>query len=157
MKQWHVLPEIWDTVKYNYLCIHVWISQKKMNLLKMCVPQIRDCLFTFRPIASKQFNSLTTIVSLSWLGSTEVTHPLWCEKSRVQFLALVRVCFIFLFYYCVLIFFGPKTHFLLQNNAISFAKFIYLVYLTYCKICDRLWGYKDTDLASLNIAYQIRM
>jgi len=26
---------------------------------------------------------------------------------------------------------------------------IYLVYLTYCKICDRLYWYKDTDLASL--------
>jgi len=26
---------------------------------------------------------------------------------------------------------------------------IYLVYVTYCKICDRLQGYKDTDLASL--------
>jgi len=25
----------------------------------------------------------------------------------------------------------------------------YLVYLTYCKICDRLLGYEDTDLASL--------
>ena len=28
---------------------------------------------------------------------------------------------------------------------------IYLVYLTYCKICDWLYGYKDTDLASLRI------
>jgi len=27
---------------------------------------------------------------------------------------------------------------------------IYLVYLTYCKICDRLSGYKDTDLAYLS-------
>ena len=27
---------------------------------------------------------------------------------------------------------------------------IYLVYLTYCKICGRLQGYKDTDLASLS-------
>jgi len=37
----------------------------KMNLLKMCGPQIRLCLFTFRPIASKQLKSLTTIVTLS--------------------------------------------------------------------------------------------
>jgi len=43
-----------------------------------------------------------------------------------------------------------KTHKLSQNAAISFAKLIYLVYLTYCKICDRLRGYKDTDLATLN-------
>ena len=34
---------------------------EKMNLLKMCGPQIRLCLFTFRPIVSKQLNSLTTI------------------------------------------------------------------------------------------------
>jgi len=27
---------------------------------------------------------------------------------------------------------------------------IYLVYLAYCKICDRVLGYKDTDLASLS-------
>ena len=38
-----------------------------MNLLKMCGPQIRLCLFTFRPIALKQLNSLTTINTLSWL------------------------------------------------------------------------------------------
>ena len=29
---------------------------------------------------------------------------------------------------------------------------IYFVYLTYCKICDRLYEYKDTDLASLNVS-----
>jgi len=31
---------------------------------------------------------------------------------------------------------------------------IYIVYLTYCKICDRLLGYKDTDLASLSAPWQ---
>jgi len=46
----------------------------------MCGPQIRLCLFTFRPIASKQLNSLTTIDSLSWLGGTVVTHPLWVQQ-----------------------------------------------------------------------------
>ena len=43
----------------------------------------------------------------------------------------------------------PKTHYLSQNVAIPFAMLIYLVYLTYCKICDPLYKYKDTDLASL--------
>ena len=39
--------------------------REKMNLLKMCGPQIRLCLFTFRPIASKQLNSLpTTLLSV---------------------------------------------------------------------------------------------
>jgi len=41
------------------------ILQKKMYLLKMSGPQIWLCLFTFRPIASKQLNSLTTIDILS--------------------------------------------------------------------------------------------
>jgi len=38
---------------------------EKTILLKMCGPQIRLCLFTFRPIVSKQLNSLTTIIILS--------------------------------------------------------------------------------------------
>jgi len=46
----------------------------------MCGPQIRLCLFTFRPIASKQLNSLTTIDTLSWLGGAMVTHPLWVQE-----------------------------------------------------------------------------
>jgi len=43
-----------------------------MNVFKMCGPQIRLCLFTFGPSASKQLNSLTTIDSLSCLGVAEV-------------------------------------------------------------------------------------
>ena len=43
-------------------CKHM---REKTNLLKMCGPQIRLCLFTFRPIASKHLNSLTTIVFFS--------------------------------------------------------------------------------------------
>ena len=42
---------------------------EKMHLLKMS-------LFTFRPIASKPLNGLTTIDTVSWLGGTGVTHPL---------------------------------------------------------------------------------
>jgi len=41
------------------------ILQKKLFLLKMSGPQILLCLFTFRPIASKQLNGLTTIDILS--------------------------------------------------------------------------------------------
>ena len=41
------------------------ILQKKMYLLKMSGPQIWLCLFTSRPIASKQLNGLTTIDILS--------------------------------------------------------------------------------------------
>ena len=50
---------------------------EKMYLLKMSGPQIRLCLFTFRPNASKQFNSLTTIDTLSRFGGAVVTHPFW--------------------------------------------------------------------------------
>ena len=38
---------------------------EKMNLLKISGPQIWLCLFTFRPIASKQLNSLLAIDTLS--------------------------------------------------------------------------------------------
>jgi len=38
---------------------------EKMHLLKMPGPQIWLCLFTFRPIASKQLNGLTTIDTVS--------------------------------------------------------------------------------------------
>ena len=41
------------------------ILQKNMYLLKMSGPQIWLCLFTFRPIASKQLNGLTTIDTVS--------------------------------------------------------------------------------------------
>jgi len=44
----------------------------------MCGPQIRLCLFTFWPIASKQFNSSTTIDS--GLGGAVVTHPLCVQE-----------------------------------------------------------------------------
>jgi len=60
--------------------MHVKILQKKMNLLKMCGPQIRLCLFTFRPIASKQLHSLNKIDILSRLGGAVVTHPIWVQE-----------------------------------------------------------------------------
>jgi len=112
-----------------------------MNLLKMCGLQIWLCLFTFWPISLKQLNSLTTIVTLSW------RIPFWFERSRVQFPAPARVWF--LFCCCCVFTFLAKTLFLSQHFAISFAILIHLVYLTYCKICDLLYGYKNTDRASL--------
>jgi len=46
----------------------------------MSGPQIWLCLFTFRPIASKELNSLqSTIDTLSWLGGAVVTHSLWVQ------------------------------------------------------------------------------
>jgi len=46
----------------------------------MSGPQIRLCLFTFRPIALKESNSLLTIDILSWLGDVVVTHPLRVQE-----------------------------------------------------------------------------
>jgi len=109
---------------------------ENMYLLKLSGPQIRLCLFTFRPIASKQLNSLTTIDTLSWLGGAVVSHPLWYKRSRVQFPAPARV-FMFEFLFCCCVFsFCPKTHYLSQKFAIPFVMLLYLVYFTCCKICD---------------------
>jgi len=101
-------------------------------------PQIRLCLFTFRPIASKQLNSLTTIVTFSWLGGAVVTHPLWVQEVpgsipgsgkgfMFDFFVLLLMCFYFL----------SKNTLFVTKFAISFAIVIYWVYLTYCKIFDR--------------------
>ena len=73
---------------------------EEMNLFKMSGPQIRLCLFTFRPIASKQLNSLLTTDTLRLLGGAVVTHPLLvqevpCSNSRLKqgFLGLI-FCFV---------------------------------------------------------------
>ena len=86
------------------------VSQRntKKWMLKMCGPQIRLCLFSFRTIASKQLNSLTTrtIDILSWLGGAVVTHPLWVQEVPssipgsgkgfyVWFFVLLLLCFYF--------------------------------------------------------------
>jgi len=82
----------------------MWTYWRKNDIVKMSGPQIllSNCLFTFRPIASEQLNSLTTIDTLSWLGGAVVTHPLWVQDvpSRVQFQAPARVLFDVLFYCC---------------------------------------------------------
>jgi len=65
------------------------------------------CLFTFRLIASKQLNGLTTIDTLIWLGGAVVTHPLWVQEVPgsipgsgkgfyVWFFVLLLLCFYFL-------------------------------------------------------------
>jgi len=44
----------------------------------------------------------------------------------------------FCFVVVLFLLFCPKTHYLSQKFAIPFTILIYLVYLIYCKICDRL-------------------
>jgi len=64
-----------------------------------------------------------------------------------------RLCrgflFLILCFVVVVIFLFVKTHYLSTKFGIPFAMVIYLIYLTYCKLCVRLQGYKDTDLAYL--------
>ena len=109
----------------------------------MSGPQIWLCLCTFRPIASKQLNGLTTMDTLSWLGGAVVTHLPWVTDVPERVFM-----FDFLYCCCCVFTFCPKTHYFSQKFAIPFTMLIYFVYLTYCEICDRLYGYKDTDLAS---------
>jgi len=72
----------------------------------MSGPQIWLCLFTFRPIVSKQLNSLTTINMSSWLGGSVVSHPLGVHDVPgsipgsgkgfyVWFFVLLLLCFYF--------------------------------------------------------------
>jgi len=78
---------------------------KKMHLLKMSGPQIWLFFFTFRPIASKQLNRLTTIDIVSWLGGVVVKHPLWVQEVPIPgsgkgfyvsfFALLLLLCFYF--------------------------------------------------------------
>jgi len=77
-----------------------------MNFLKMCGTQIRLCLFTFRPFASKRLNGLTTIITHSWLGGAVVTNPLLVREVPgsilgsgtgfyVWFFVMLVMCFYF--------------------------------------------------------------
>jgi len=87
--------------RFSKLSMHVKILQKKMNLLKTGGPQIRICVFTFRPIASKQFNSLTTIDSPVDSVVQRLRIRFGCERSRLQFPApavfLCSICVVVVF------------------------------------------------------------
>jgi len=79
-KQRNLLPLIWETAKYSYPCMQKYY-RKKMNLMQVSGLQIWLWFFTFRPIASKQLNSLTTIGTINWLGGAVVTHSLWVQEA----------------------------------------------------------------------------
>jgi len=109
--------------------------------IKMSGPQIWLCLFTFRPIASKQLNGLTTIDTLSSLGSAVVTHPLWVQEISGSIPGSGKgfyVCFLVLLLLCF--YFFVQKNIIYKKFAIPFTLLIYLIYmyLTYCKICDRI-------------------
>jgi len=86
---------------------------EKMNLLKMCGSQIRLCLFTFWPIASKQLNSSTTINTLSLLGGNVATHQLWLQEVPGSMPGSSKgfyVWFFVLLFWVFFLHFCPKTH-----------------------------------------------
>jgi len=117
-----------EYVKLPNIVIHAGKSiTEKVYLLKMCAPQIRLCLFTFRPIASKQLNSLTTIDSLSCLGGAVVTYPPLGVRGPGFNSRLWQgfLCLIYLYYCCCVFTFCSKTHYLSQHFAIPFSMFIY--------------------------------
>ena len=88
------------------------------------------------------------VKTVKWLDY--YLYPLltrWCSGLRICFSARgpgfnprIRqgfLCLIFCFVVVVILLF-VKTHYLSKKFAIPFTMLIYLVYLTYCKICDRL-------------------
>ena len=70
---------MWTSQVYGHhdkMVNNMHVKYNIKNVLKMCGPKIRLCLFTFRPIVSKQLNSLTTNLTLS----AEVTHMIWVRE-----------------------------------------------------------------------------
>ena len=84
----------------------------------------------FRPITLKRLNSLTTIDTFSCLCSPKVTHQtavrevLGSIPGSGKDFCLISVLLL------------SQTHYLSRKFAISFAMFIRLVNLTYCKLWD---------------------
>ena len=111
-----------------------------MYLLKMSGPQTWPCLFTFRPIAPKQLNGLTTIDSLCWLGGAVVTRPLWVLKVPGSIPGSGKGFNVWFFVLLLLLsfYFFVKNTLSSQQFAIPFTILIYLVYLRYRQIYDRL-------------------
>jgi len=111
--------------------MHVKILKKKW-MCCMCGPQIWLCLFTFRPIALKQLNSLTIFDTFGWLVGSEATHPTGVQEvpssiSSRDFYVLFSV-----FVIVVFLLFLSKRHNYSRNVVNPFAMLIYLVYLTCC-------------------------
>ena len=96
------------------------------------------CVETVKWLYYNRYSQLTRWCSgnASALGAR---GPGFNPRLRQGFFVLLLLCFYF---------FCPKSHYLSQKFAIPFTMLNYWVYLKYCKI-DRLYGDKDTDLASL--------
>jgi len=89
------------------------------------------CVETAKWLDYNQYCQLTRWCSVN-ASSWGARGPGFNPRIRQGFL-----CFIFCFVVVVL-FFWSKTHYLSQKFAIPFTMLVYLVCVTYCKICDRL-------------------
>jgi len=108
-----------------------------MNLFKMCGPQIQFCLFTFRPIASEQLNSLTTIVTLSWLGGRKVTLQTVVQEVLGSIPGSGKGFMLaFLFRWCCVFTFCPKNTLFVTQLCSFFCKVNLFVILN---ILQNLW------------------
>ena len=73
------------------------------------------------------------VEAFKWLDYNRYSQlTRWCSGNTSALFKSQEFLFCFVFTFC------PKTHYLSHNFAFPFAMLIYLVYLTYCKICDRL-------------------
>jgi len=92
---------------------------EKMNLLKMSGLQTRLCLFTFRPIASKQLNSLLKIDTLSWLGGALGARGSgFNSRLRQGFLCLI-FCFVVVSFLLFV-----RKHIIYHRSLQHFARFV---------------------------------
>ena len=117
-------------VKYyrnNVFVENVWPAN-----LALFVYVSTHCVETVKWLDYNRYSQLTRWCSgnASALGAR---RPGFNPRLRQGFL-----CLIFCIVVVVFLFFCPKTKYLSQNIAIPFTMLIYLVYSTYCKICDRL-------------------
>jgi len=120
------------------LFLHVKILQKNAFVenvwpanLALFIYVSTHCVETVKRLDYNRYCQLTRWCSgnASALGAR---GPGFNPRLRQGFL-----CFMFYFVVVVILLFCQKTHYLSQKFAIIFTMFIYLVYLTYCKICDR--------------------
>jgi len=120
--------------------MHVKIIQKKNVFVENVWPAnsalfiyvSTHCVETVKWLAYNRYSQLTRWRSGN-ASSLGARGPGFNPRLRQWFL-----CLIFLFVVNVFLLFCPKTHYLSQNFANPFTMLIYLVYFTYCKICDRL-------------------
>jgi len=110
-----------------------------MYLLKMSGLQIWLCLFTFRPIASKQLNSLITIDSLRWLCGEVVTHPLWVQEVPGWIPSSGKGFYVYLFCFVVVVFLLLVQKHIISHNSLQF---LYTVNLfSIFNILQDLWPF----------------